>query len=154
VIGVDTQRDTNTAQVGTWKTGVFDAHATTGADSLGYPRGFCRAQVALLADTSATSLRAFLLDHFEEGATVITDGLHSHLPATREPYVSARRGFWGLDNGSSHAEQASIERLEGAYENLRLNHLPIPRLLVQSDRALLLDHAAQGALPQRLRLPR
>lgn len=54
------------------------------------PRGFGRARMALLADTSAASLRAFLIDHVEEGATVITDGLHSYLPATREPYVHER----------------------------------------------------------------
>src|SRR6476659_9534534 len=42
-----------------------------------------------------------------------------------EPYASARRVFWVVDNGSSHAGQASIERLEGAYENLRLIHLPV-----------------------------
>lgn len=42
-----------------------------------------------------------------------------------EPYASAKRVFWVLDNGSSHAGQASIDRLEGAYENLRLIHLPI-----------------------------
>ncbi len=44
---------------------------------------------------------------------------------TSEPYASARRVFWIVDNGSSHAGKASIERLEGAYENLRLIHLPI-----------------------------
>ena len=42
-----------------------------------------------------------------------------------EPYASARRVFWIVDNGSSHADRASIERLEGAFENLRLIHLPI-----------------------------
>ncbi len=42
-----------------------------------------------------------------------------------EPYASARRVFWIVDNGSSHRGQASIERLEGAYENLRLVHLPL-----------------------------
>jgi hypothetical protein len=41
-----------------------------------------------------------------------------------EPYASARRVFWVVDNGSSHAGRASIERLQGAYENLRLIHLP------------------------------
>jgi hypothetical protein len=44
---------------------------------------------------------------------------------TQEPYTSARRVFWVVDNGSSHAGRASIERLEGAYENLRLVHLPL-----------------------------
>lgn len=33
--------------------------------------------------------------------------------------------FWIVDNGSSHSGKASIERLESAYENLRLIHLPI-----------------------------
>lgn len=33
--------------------------------------------------------------------------------------------FWIVDNGSSHAGRASIERLEGAYPNLRLIHLPV-----------------------------
>lgn len=42
-----------------------------------------------------------------------------------EPYASARTVCWIVDNGSSHAGQASIERLEGAYNNLRLIHLPI-----------------------------
>jgi hypothetical protein len=42
-----------------------------------------------------------------------------------EPYASARRVFWIVDNGSSHAGRASIERPQGAFENLRLIHLPI-----------------------------
>lgn len=44
---------------------------------------------------------------------------------TVEPYRSARTVFWIVDNGSSHTGQASIDRLEGAYENLRLIHVPI-----------------------------
>jgi transposase len=42
-----------------------------------------------------------------------------------EPYASAARVFWIVDNGSSHRGQASIARLQGAWENLRLVHLPI-----------------------------
>lgn len=42
-----------------------------------------------------------------------------------EPYASASRVFWIVDNGSSHAGRASVERLEGAYPNLRLIHLPV-----------------------------
>jgi hypothetical protein len=42
-----------------------------------------------------------------------------------EPYASARTVFWIVDNGSSHAGRASIERLEGRWRNLRLIHLPI-----------------------------
>jgi hypothetical protein len=44
---------------------------------------------------------------------------------TTEPYVSARRVFWIVDNGSSHRGQASIDRLESAWENLTLVHLPV-----------------------------
>jgi hypothetical protein len=43
---------------------------------------------------------------------------------TVEPYASAKRVFWVVDNGSSHRGQASIDRLEGAWPNLRLIHLP------------------------------
>jgi hypothetical protein len=42
-----------------------------------------------------------------------------------EPYASAARVFWIVDNGSSHAGRASIERLEGQWRNLRLIHLPV-----------------------------
>jgi hypothetical protein len=44
---------------------------------------------------------------------------------TTEPYASAARVFWVVDNGSSHRGQASIRRLEGRYANLRLVHLPV-----------------------------
>jgi transposase len=44
---------------------------------------------------------------------------------TTEPYASATRVFWVVDNGSSHRGRASVERLEGAWPNLRLIHLPI-----------------------------
>ena len=44
---------------------------------------------------------------------------------TSEPYASAKTVFWIVDNGSSHAGQRSIDRLENAYENARLIHLPI-----------------------------
>ncbi len=48
-----------------------------------------------------------------------------------EPYASARRVFWVVDNGSSHRGQASIRRLEGRYTDgnghrrLRLIHCPV-----------------------------
>ncbi|HYA44010.1 MAG TPA: transposase, partial [Acidimicrobiales bacterium] len=44
---------------------------------------------------------------------------------TSQPYASAERVFWVVDNGSSHRGQASIDRLEGARLNLRLVHLPV-----------------------------
>lgn len=42
-----------------------------------------------------------------------------------EPYASADRVFWVVDNGSSHRGETSVKRLEGAYSNLRLIHLPV-----------------------------
>ncbi len=43
----------------------------------------------------------------------------------QEPYGSARRVFWIMDNGSSHRGQRSIERLQNRYANLRVIHGPI-----------------------------
>jgi len=44
---------------------------------------------------------------------------------TNQPYASAKRVFWVVDNGSSHRGRASVKRLEGEWRNLRLVHLPI-----------------------------
>lgn len=43
----------------------------------------------------------------------------------QEPYASANRVFWIVDNGGIHRGQSSITRLEGQWENLRLIHLPV-----------------------------
>lgn len=44
---------------------------------------------------------------------------------TREPYASAMRVFWIVDNGSSHAGQASIDRMRHAWPTATLVHLPV-----------------------------
>ncbi|MGZ4259951.1 MAG: transposase, partial [Solirubrobacteraceae bacterium] len=44
---------------------------------------------------------------------------------TTEPYASARRVFWIVDNGSSHRGQASVRRLENRWPNLILVHTPV-----------------------------
>lgn len=44
---------------------------------------------------------------------------------TTQPYASARRVYWIVDNGSSHRGQASVDRLQARWPNLRLIHLPI-----------------------------
>ena len=43
---------------------------------------------------------------------------------TAEPYASAQRVFWVVDNGTIHRGQKSIDRLQGAWPNLVLVHLP------------------------------
>lgn len=44
---------------------------------------------------------------------------------TTEPYASARRVFWVVDNGSSHAGARSVERMEQAWPTATLVHLPV-----------------------------
>ena len=44
---------------------------------------------------------------------------------TSEPYASADRVFWVVDNGSSHRGQASITRMTKAWPTARLIHLPV-----------------------------
>lgn len=44
---------------------------------------------------------------------------------TLEPYASARRVYWVVDNGSSHRGQRSVERLAAAWPNAQLVHLPV-----------------------------
>jgi hypothetical protein len=42
-----------------------------------------------------------------------------------EPYRSARRVFWVVDNGSSHRGAAAADRLRAAHPNARMVHLPV-----------------------------
>jgi transposase len=42
-----------------------------------------------------------------------------------EPYASARRVFWIVDNGSSHAGAASVVRMREAWPTAQLVHLPV-----------------------------
>jgi transposase len=44
-----------------------------------------------------------------------------------EPYASATRVFWIVDNGSSHAGRASIDRMSAAWPTAKLVHLPCTR---------------------------
>jgi hypothetical protein len=69
--------------------------------------------------------RAKLFDRCEpQGGIEPFDRLVAQV-MTQEPYASARRVFWIVDNGSSHRGQRSIDRLQGDYENLVLVHLPV-----------------------------
>ena len=44
---------------------------------------------------------------------------------TVEPYSKAQRVFVIVDNGSAHRGQRSIDRLQGAWPNLKLIHTPV-----------------------------
>jgi len=43
----------------------------------------------------------------------------------QEPYLSAKRVFWILDNGSSHRGQTCITRLQQRWSNIVVVHLPV-----------------------------
>jgi len=43
----------------------------------------------------------------------------------QEPYRSARRVFWIMDNGSSHRGKACVDRLQKAYPTIVPIHLPV-----------------------------
>jgi hypothetical protein len=68
---------------------------------------------------------ARLFDRVEERTGIEPFGRLVGQVMASEPYASARRVFWVVDNGSSHAGQASIDRIEGPFDNLRLIHLPV-----------------------------
>jgi transposase len=44
---------------------------------------------------------------------------------TQEPYASAKRVFWIVDNGSSHRGQAAIDRLARRFPNAVMVHTPV-----------------------------
>lgn len=69
--------------------------------------------------------RAHLMGRVEPttGITPFT-ALVNQVMAT-EPYASARRVFWIADNGCSHAGRASVARMQQAYPNAVLVHLPV-----------------------------
>jgi hypothetical protein len=44
---------------------------------------------------------------------------------TTEPYASARRVFWVVDNGCSHRGWTAAARLHAAFPNAHMIHLPV-----------------------------
>ncbi|WP_431972029.1 transposase [Nocardia sp. bgisy134] len=45
--------------------------------------------------------------------------------ATSEPYASAKRVFWVVDNGSSHRGKAAADRLAARFPNAVMVHTPV-----------------------------
>lgn len=69
--------------------------------------------------------RARVMGRCEDATGIVPFGRLVEQVMTSEPYASAERVFWIVDNGSSHRGRRSIERLEGAWPTLRLIHLPV-----------------------------
>ena len=73
---------------------------------------------------------------------------------TSEPYASAQRVFWVVDNGTIHRGQKAIDAPPGRLAEPRARPSPAPRLVAQPDRDLLLDPRPQGPDPGALQRPR
>ena len=68
---------------------------------------------------------ANLFDRVEQKTGIEPFGRLVEQVMTVEPYRSARTVYWIVDNGSSHAGNASIERMQETWKNARLIHLPV-----------------------------
>jgi hypothetical protein len=69
--------------------------------------------------------RARLFGRCEQRTGIESFGRLVDQVMTAEPYRSARRVFWVLDNGSSHRGEAAVTRLTEAYPRLVPVHLPV-----------------------------
>ena len=69
--------------------------------------------------------RARLFGRCEAKTGIVPFGQLVEQVMTAEPYRSARRVFWVLDNGSSHRGRAAVARLTEAYPRLVPVHLPV-----------------------------
>jgi transposase len=69
--------------------------------------------------------RAKIFGHCEYKSGILAfDSLVSDV-MNREPYASAKRVFWIVDNGSSHRGQKAMQRLQSKWPKLVLVHLPV-----------------------------
>ena len=69
--------------------------------------------------------RAKLFGRLEPTTGIVPFGRLVDQVMGTEPYRSANRVFWVVDNGSSHRGQAAADRLAAAYSNAVMVHLPI-----------------------------
>jgi hypothetical protein len=81
--------------------------------------GTCAYQAALDVHS------ARLFGHVVPRSTMVDFDRLVALVMGQEPYASAHRVFWIVDNAGIHRGKSSIRRLEGRWPNLRLIHLPV-----------------------------
>jgi hypothetical protein len=103
---------------------------------------------------------ANLFDRVEDKTGIEPFGRLVEQVMSVEPYCSARTVYWIVDNGSSHAGNASIERMQESWANARLIHLPIHASwlnqielyfsIVQRKALTPNDFGSLGALTERL----
>ena len=85
-----------------------------------YDRG---GALAYLAAYDVHRARVIGLCSDTTGITPFTDLVDEVM--TREPYASAKRVFWVVDNGSSHRGKTAIDRLAKRYPNAVMVHTPV-----------------------------
>ncbi len=69
--------------------------------------------------------RAKLYGRCERNTGILPFARLMHDVMTQEPYRSARRVFWTLDNGSSHRGQACVDRIKQQWPTVVLVHTPV-----------------------------
>jgi transposase len=69
--------------------------------------------------------RARLIGRVAPSTGIVAFGELVEQVMTQQPYASAKRVFWIMDNGSSHAGRASISRMRAAWPTATLVHLPV-----------------------------
>jgi hypothetical protein len=69
--------------------------------------------------------RARIIGRCESTTGIVPFGRLVDQVMRQEPYCSARRVFWVVDNGSSHRGEAANARLRAAHRNAHLVHLPV-----------------------------
>ena len=94
------------------------------------PRGFGRCRMAPIADASAETLRAFLVENVEPGARVVTDGWGSYPGATKDLYTheplkgasgqDASKLLPGVHKVSSLAKRWLLETHQGSVDDAHL----------------------------------
>jgi hypothetical protein len=67
----------------------------------------------------------------------------------QEPYKSARRVFWIMDNCSAHRGQKAVNRLRDKWPNVILIHTPVHASWLEPGRNLFLDRSEKGPHAQR-----
>jgi hypothetical protein len=72
---------------------------------------------------------------------------------TKQPYASAKRVFWIVDNGSDHRGQRSVDRLQGRWGNLVLVHTPVQPAGSTRPRSTTRSSSASCPIPTTSRTP-
>ena len=69
--------------------------------------------------------RARLMGRVEPSTGIVPFTALTDQVMSAEPYASARRVFWVVDNGASHRNWAAAARMSDAYPNAVMVHLPV-----------------------------